>query len=166
MTAPSFLTWEGDAVDGSTPRRPSTADLGGDNYEDDAEAPPDINEFPSAAAFNQLVRQVAAIAKTTAAAKLENRFSAGAPYLARATGPSSTIKPSVFTVTDMGTGDTKIEWPADTFPPNQCSPTGLTFLSSSTSPITGHVEEITNGVRIRTFQSSVATDIPWTLEIN
>lgn len=164
MTAPSFLTWEGG--DDEDPRRPSTDDLGGDQKEDDAEFPPDPVEHFTAAGWNQLVKQVAALAKVAPACKLEVRFNAGAPYVARVTAPSGDVAADTFTVTDDGTGITTIEWPANTFPPHQLSPSGLTFLSSLTTRVEGHVEEVTNGVTVYTFSNGAAADIAFTLEIN
>jgi hypothetical protein len=40
------------------------------------------------------------------------------------------------------------------------------MISSSTSVVAGHLEEITNGIRVRTFVGGTPTDIPWTVDIN
>lgn len=162
----TYLTWDGDVANGVLPRRPSTDDLGGDQYEDDAESPPDLHEFPSAADFNQLVKQIAALSKCVAAAKIETRFNAGAPFIQRASGPGTAIVPSLFTVVDNGVGDTSVTWPVNTFPTPQISPSGLTVFSSAATHAEGQIEEITNGIRVRTFQNAVAADLPWTAEIN
>lgn len=167
--APDYLVFDGGTnPDGtvSSPRRPSTDDLGGAEKLDDDEFPPDPVEMPDAGGHNQTTKVVSRIAGMTAAAKLEVRFASGAPYVNRADGLGTAIDPDTFTPTDNGTGDTTIEWPADTFPPEVVSPNGLTLYSSSTNPVTGHVEEVTNGVRVRTFVNGVAADVDWSLNLN
>lgn len=166
--APTFLTWQGGTGDEGPelPRRPSTDDLGGDAKLDDDDFPPDDLEHPTAAGWNQLVKQVAALSVVAESCKIEVRFSGSDPYLARVASPNGAVVLATFTPTDNGTGDTTIEWPADTFPPFMISPSGLTLLSSSTSVVAGHVEEVTNGIRVRTFVGGVATDVPWTLHLN
>jgi hypothetical protein len=167
MAAADFLTWEGSVALSEDPRRPSTDDLGGDEKLDDTEFPPDDVEHPTAAGWNQLVKQQAATAKVNAACKLEVRFSAGTPALVRFTTPRGDLTIATFTVQDNGNGDVTVTWPANTFPPHACSPTGLTLLTSATTFVAGHLDEVTNGVRVRTFNSSgTATDIDWTLTIN
>jgi hypothetical protein len=165
MSAAEHLTWDGDGDDES-PRRPSTDDLGGDQKQDDAEYPPDPVEHYTAGGWNQIVRQLAALAKVTAAAKLEVRFDSGAPYIARVSSPRSDVEIDTFTVVDNGDGDVSVTWPADTFPPHACSPTGLTLISSASAVVDGHVEEITNGIRVRTRSGGSATNVPWTITIN
>ena len=164
MTAPSFLTWDGG--DGEDPRRPSTDDLGGDQKEDDAEFPPDPVEHLTADGWNQVVKQLAALSRVASACKLEVRFNSGTPYVARVTAPGSNVEVATFTVTDNGTGVTTITWPANTFPPHQLSPSGLTLLSSLTTRVEGHVEDVANGVKVYTFSNGTAADIAFTLEIN
>lgn len=159
--AAEHLTWEGS--DDEDPRRPSTDDLGGDEKQDEDEFPPDDVTDPTATGWNQIVKQIAAIAKVTPSAKLEGRFNAGAPYLARVTAPSSNVTTETFTVTDEGTGVTLIEWPAGTFPPDQISPNGLTLLSALTTRLEAHAEEVSNGVRIRTFSNGTAADVDFTI---
>lgn len=169
MAAPSFNTWEGGVGDAGPelPRRPSTDDLGGDAKQDNAKYPPDDVEHFTAAGWNQLVKQAAALARVTPACVLEIRFSGGAPYVARCSAASANVSIATFgTPTDNGTaGDTTIAWPADTFPPAVLSPSGLTLLSSSTAVLDGHVEEVANGIRVRTKSGGVAADIPFTIQI-
>lgn len=169
MGAPEFLTWDGDVASGVLPYRPATDDLGGDNYENDAEGMPDAGEFPSAEAFNQLVKQVAAANKVIESAKIEVRFNTGAPFVQRATGPGLAVVTSLFSVVDNGLGDTTVTWPANTFPTPQISPSGLTPIFNSRTSFS--VEEVTNGIRVRTWSldgsgNATAADIPWTIHIN
>ncbi len=166
MSAPAFSTWEGGTGSSGTelPRRPSTDDLGGDAKQDNNEAPPDDVEHFTAAGWNQKVKQLAAIARVVPACVLEIRFSGGAPYVARFSAASGNVTLATFgTPTDNGTGDTSVFWPANTFPPAVLSPSGLTLLSSSTAVLDGHVEEVANGIRVRTKSAGSATDIPFTV---
>jgi hypothetical protein len=167
MSAPSFNTWEGGTGDDGPelPRRPSTDDLGGDTKQDNAKYPPDDVEHFTAAGWNQLVKQSAALARVTPACVLEVRFSGSAPYVARCSAASSNVSLTTFTPTDNGTGDTTIEWPADTFPPAVLSPSGLTLLVTTSADRAGDLEEVANGVRVRTKAGGVATDIPFTIQI-
>jgi hypothetical protein len=169
MSAPLFLVFDGGTDAGGTelPRRPSTDDLGGDQKQDDAEFPPDDVEHPTADGWNQLVKVVAALSKTAACCKLEIDFSGGAPFVTAASGLGSGIKQSTFgTPTDNGTGDTTVSWPANTFPPFTISPNGLTLYSSSTNVVAGHVQKLTNGIRVRTFVNGAASDVPWSINLN
>ena len=166
--APDYLTWEGDSANSINPRRPSTDDLGGDEKVDDAEFPPNDKEHPTAAGWNQLVRQVAAMAKNVGACKLECRFSGGVPSLARVSSPNANVNAGSFTVVDNGVGDTSIVWQAGTFPSHQCAPSGLTvLLSGATVNANATLEELGNGIRVRTFDATnAAIDLAWTVEIN
>jgi hypothetical protein len=168
MSAPAFNTWEGGTGAEGTelPRRPSTDDLGGDAKQDNNEAPPDDVEHFTAAGWNQLVKQVAALARVTPACVLEIRFSSGTPYVARCSAASGVVNLATFgTPTDNGTGDTTILWPANTFPPAVLSPSGLTLLVTTSADRAGDVEEVSNGIRVRTKAGGVATDIPFTIQI-
>lgn len=167
MTAPAFSTWEGGTGDDGPelPRRPSTDDLGGDAKQDNNEFPPDDVEHFTAAGWNQKVKQLAALARVTPACVLEIRFSGGAPYVARCSAASSVVGVATFTPTDNGTGDTTIVWPVDTFPPAVISPSGLTLLVTTSADRAGDVEEVANGIRVRTKAGGVATDIPFTIQI-
>jgi hypothetical protein len=164
MAAAEHNTWDGSGDE--APRRPSTEDLGGDEKQDDLENPPDDVEHPTAAGWNQKVKQIAAIARVASSCKFELRFNAGAPYLARVAAPGSNITVATFDVTDEGPGITTIEWEADTFPPHELSPTGLTVFSDSSARCEGHLEEITNGVRVRTFTNGTAADLTCTFAVN
>ncbi len=169
MSAPEFCVFDGGTSDEGTelPRRPSTDDLGGDDKLDDADFPPDPVEHPTAAGHNQIVKVIAGLSRTAAACKLEIDFSGGAPFVKDAGGLSSNIIQATFeTPTDNGNGDTTVSWPADTFPPAIVSPNGLTLYSSSTQVVAGHVQKLTNGIRVRTFVNGVATDVPWSINLN
>lgn len=166
---PDFCVFDGGTGDEGTelPRRPSTDDLGGDEKLDDAEFPPDPVEHPTAAGHNQLVKVVAALSRTAAACKLEVDFSSGVPFVKNVTALGSAVALSTFgTPTDNGTGDTTVSWPANTFPVETISPNGLTLYSSSTQVVAGHVEKVTNGIRVRTFVNGAAANVPWSISLN
>lgn len=167
MSAPTFNTWEGGTGDDGPelPRRPSTDDLGGDAKQDNSKYPPDDVEHFTAAGWNQLVKQAAALARVTPACVLEVRFSSGTPYVARCSAASSNVSIATFTPTDNADGDTTIAWPADTFPPAVLSPSGLTLLVTTSADRAGDVEEVSSGFRVRTKAGGVATDIPFTIQI-
>ena len=168
MTAPEYFIFDGgtDAEGAHPPRRPSVDDLGGDETVDDLEFPPDPREHPTAAGHNQTVKVVAAIGRTAASAKIEVRFNTGTPFVNRCTGLGSAIATSTFSPADNSTGDTTITWPAGTFPDFEISPNGLTLYSSSTQVVAGHVEEVTNGIRVRTFVNGAAADVAWSICLN
>lgn len=172
MSLPDFCTWDGGTTDEGTepPRRPSAEDCGGDEKLDDEEFPPDEKVHPTSQGWNQKVKQTVALSRMSASGKLEVDFSGGAPFVAAAAGCAAAVAPGTFTPNDNGTGDTSITWPADTFPPFIISPNGLTLYSSGTAPLTGYVEKITNGIRVRTFSWNgsawVAANIPWSINLN
>jgi hypothetical protein len=168
MPAPSFLTFEGGTGPDGTelPRRPSTDDLGGDAKQDNNDYPPDDVEHFTAAGWNQLVKVAQALSKTAAACKLEVRFTGSTPYIARAPALSANVTIATFTVLDNGIGDTTITWPANTFPSSACSPTGLTLLVTTSADRAADVEEVANGIRVRTKAGGAAADIAWTIDLN
>lgn len=161
-----YLTWQGDPANNVTPHRPSADDMGGDALKDDDNDPPIANEMPTAGGWNQKVKQLEAIARTVASAFVEVDFSAGAPFVARVSSPNPDVIVESFTVTDNGTGDVTLEWSADLFPPEVCGPSGLTFYGNGTQPVTGHIEKISGGVRVRTFVNGAAADVSFSFHIN
>jgi hypothetical protein len=167
MSAPTFNTWDGDGVS-IVPRRPSTDDLGGDDLENDPEFQPVEGEMPTAQAWDQIVKQIAALARTAHSCGIEVKITAGDPAVTRAWAPRSSVVPATFSVVDNGPGDTSVTWPANTFPTSNGPPTGLTILSNSTATtsIRCHVEEITNGIRVRTSVNGSAADLDWAINLN
>lgn len=166
MSAPNFNTWNGGiGADGpELPRRPSVDDLGGDQKQDNNEAPPDDQEHFTAGGWNQKVKQISASARVTASCLLDVQFDGSAPFLAAFSCPRDNLTSATFTLTDNGTGDTSITWPADTFPPHVISPSGFTPFGSAV--VDGRVEKITNGIRVRTRSAGSAADVPFTIHIN
>lgn len=158
MTIPSESTWE---IVGA-PRRPSIDDLGGAAFVDDQKFPPDPETMPSALMENQNEKQVAALARVVPSLVLSIRFSGGTPSVDQFSACSGLVSSGTFTVTDVGTGITKIEWPANTFPTPIAKPKG-----GVTGATVGQcaVEAITNGMTIRTTNAAgAAADLPATAD--
>lgn len=166
MTTPTYLTWDGDPANGVTPRRPSTDDLGGDEKLDDDEYPPDEREHPTADGWNSKVKNGAAVGRVMPGCLVDVDFSAGAPFIARVSAASTLVVVGSFTVTNNGDGDTTIEWNQDLFPPEVCRPSALTLYGSGATALTGHIERLPTGVRVRTFDAGTLTDIPFAFHIN
>jgi len=163
MAAATFLTWDGlSGASPEVPRRPSTDDMGGDDLIDDTENPPGT-DMPTAGGWNQKVDQIAALARVVSPCKISIRFSIGVPYVYKfATAASSAaITISTFTVTDNGTGDTSITWPANTFPPHEVEPHSLT-ITEDVEIDRARIYSITNGVRIKTKLGATATNANFT----
>src|SRR5690606_34583815 len=152
MAASEFLTWDGD--DDTPPRRPGVEDVGGDKKIDDDRHPPDPVIHPTAGGWNEKARQIPALARVSASAKLKVEFASGTSVLAQCAAASMKVSPQIFTVTDNGIGDTTVTWPAETFPAAVCSPTGLTVFHTTIAY--GVCEEVTNGIRVRTFDAAGA----------
>lgn len=159
MTIPSQSTWE---IVGA-PRRPSLDDVGGGAFVDDQTFPPDPGTMPSALMENQNEFQVAALAKVVAACVFSISFSGGTPSISQFSACSGLVITGTFTVVDNGTGDTSVTWPANTFPTPVAKPKGG-ITGATIGQIA--VEQIANGVRIRTANAAgAATDLACTVDL-
>jgi hypothetical protein len=154
------LSWDLEAADGG-PRRPSLEDMGGATLVDDTEFEPDRSRMPYAAQLNQLQKQASAQGQVVESLVLSVEFSGGAPAVVAFTCPRTGMGIDDFTVTDNGTGDTTITWPADTFPPELTRPE-LTINQDIGAIVGGTVVAVTNGVRVRTYQAAGAVDLHFT----
>lgn len=139
--------------DQSPPFRPGLSDLQNALKTDDEEFPPDDTEMPFAAEANQQAVQIASISKTREVGLVAIHFTAGTPAVFQQSCAQS-LEPT-FTVQDLGNGDTRITWPANTFP-NPVVP--------ATAHLTADVDAtiaciaITNGVEVKTRVAGVGTD--------
>jgi len=153
-----YFTYDGDPGNGVDPHRPSIDDLGTDTLEDFPGEPVDPRYGVNSEAENQRNRVGAALAKTTAPLELSVRFSAGAPFIYKNVQLRTTS--ATITVTDNGTGDTSLTWPANSFPAQILEPGGC--INGDTVGMIA-IESITNGVRVRTLSSAgAAADLPFT----
>lgn len=157
-------SWDLDAGSGG-PRRPSLADMGGAQLEDD-DPNPDPSD-PSADPLNQVQMQIAAIAKVMPSAVLLLHFAAGVPFVTVVSAAGTAVDTSIFTVTDLGTGHTQITWPAISSPPTLPSPSlaggGIAFPIANTANFASAVST-TNGIVVFTFDhSNAAADVDCTI---
>lgn len=149
--------------DDNPPRLPSVEDLGGDAMIDDAGSPPGAGE-PSAAAWNNFVRLLAASGRMLPTASIVVTFDAGAPVIESVVAMRTTIAAADFTLTDNGTGDTTIEWAATVLPSQSrrpksyvCHTTPHVICASSPTGLSVQVETLTH--------AGVAADVPFTVDI-
>jgi hypothetical protein len=155
------LSWKLEAADGG-PRRPSLADVGGATLEDDTEYPPNRETMIYADEANQWQMQIVAMGGVVPSLVLSVEISGGTPAVVAFTCPRDDLEIDDFTVTDNGTGDTTITWPADTFPPELTRPE-LTINQDVGALVGGTAVPVTNGVRVRTYDGSGAEDLHFTV---
>jgi hypothetical protein len=167
MSAPTYNTWEGDTGNGINPRRPSTDDLGGDELENDPKYTPTPNEMPTAEAWNQQVKQIAALARVAPAAILEVT-NGGTPSIASVYGPNAALVPGDFTVTDMGAGITKIEPDAGKLPVQTWKPWAQILGNNGGGANTSGtaVEIISTGWIVRTSRNNTLVDVDFVLHVS
>lgn len=153
-----LLTW-----DESPPRRPGIDDVGGGQKVNGVPAPDPVRML-TAEDCNQTAAQIAAMGRVVGVCKISVRFSGGTPVLYKFSAPGSDVETATFTITDNGTGDTSITWPANTFPTLVVE--AEAFVNGAT-PAMIAAESITNGVRVRTkSDAGVANDIAFTCTVN
>ena len=155
--APAQLTW-----DISPPRRPSLSDVGNATLIDHASEPPSKATMPYADQLNQWAKQVERLAAMTAGVGLSVTFSAGVPSVSQFIAMRTTTVIGNFTVTDNGTGDTTITWPANTFPPSALGPAPALNDTTVGGGITASL--VANGVRVITWTGAATpADRPFTV---
>lgn len=111
MSGTEFLTYRGDVANGVNPYIPAEADMGGATKENDAEYPPDPND-PDANEWNQIVGVSAALARVSPVARIDVRYSAGAPSVFAIYAGNDEIVSGDITVVDVGTGVLTLAIPA------------------------------------------------------
>jgi hypothetical protein len=160
MGAQNTLTW-----DLPTPRRPGIDDLGGGAKENARGRHANPATSPIAEEYNQLTKQIAALAKVAPGIRASIRFSAGAPILDGFESPSS-IAFGDITVVDNGTGDTTIKWASGRIPLPQTQPRA--WVNGSAADYRIAAERFSgggfDGVRVRTKDAAAAADIAFTFE--
>lgn len=108
------LTWDDTGVtSGGIPRRPGIDDVGGGRKENRT-APANPNTSPTAQDWNQLSKQLIALAKTTPAIRVSITIVGGVPGLQMSTGsgydsPTSVLSTDL-TIVDNGVGNTTVKW--------------------------------------------------------
>ncbi len=168
MAAPDYFTWDGDPPNSILPHRPSTEDCGRDDLENDPENPPDPEIHPTAEGHNQVVQQVVGMSKSVTAAKIEVRFTAGAPAIYRITGPRTGLVVGNLEIFDDGPGVTRIKDTLSIFPARAMAPGGLTIIDDTAAPAGvqwGQVVEVApNEIRVRTFVGVTPTDLNFRID--
>ncbi|MGN6107660.1 MAG: hypothetical protein ACTHU0_21300 [Kofleriaceae bacterium] len=152
-----------DTADGG-PRRPSIANVGGAALTEKPPNPPQDGTMLYADMCNGWQHLLRGLGAVTATLKLEVRFSAGTPAVHALLATKDGLEVDDFVVTDNGTGDTTITWPADAIPPTTITP-GVRIRGATCA--IGQAEYVTNGVRVYTFNAAgVATDADFAVVID
>lgn len=141
------------------PRRPGKSDFNDIQKTDDAKYPPNVRTQPNAAEWNTMEWLLVAIGRVMPACVIS--VVSGAIVMFSSAG--SNVTQVTFTPNVVSAGVVEITWPANTFPPAIAKP--VAFLNGS---VAGMItcEEITNGIRVRTFNSSgVATTLSFTAHV-
>lgn len=164
MAAADELTWDIADADGGA-RKPTLDDVGGAALEEDEDFPvPEDPRYVSAAALNQMMKQVAAIARASRTVTLTIDYSAGVPFVVAIEAASATLTADDFTLTDNGTGDVTIVWPAGRIPPRPCGPAG----SPNAGATGGMFDAVTlsaTSIRVRVGSGGAAADVRFTVSI-
>lgn len=116
MSAPTYLTLRGDVANGINPYKPSEASMGGAEKENDAKYVPNPTTDPSAEEWNQKVGILAAVARMSAWAAIDVRFSGGTPSIFGVTSLNDDLEAADITPTDVGTGIITLAIPATKLP--------------------------------------------------
>lgn len=162
MTIPTVATWDLTSGDGG-PTRPSVDQMGEAALENDARNPPIAPKMPTAPMLNQWQMQIAALGKVCPALVISVRFSAGTPSVYKFTAPTGNLVTDDFTVTDNGTGDTTIAWPANTLPASVAEPM-VSINGGTAGEATVDLASATS-VRVKTKASSSAADLAFTVTV-
>jgi hypothetical protein len=167
MTAPVYYVFDGDPLASPVvaPRIPSVADLGGAQFQDDAEYPPDPLIFPSALDENQQERVLSGLAQTAGKLVFTIDFATGAPFVSGFAQVGTRLTTGLLTVTDNGAGDTTVAWPAGYLPARNVSP--LMTVNGDVEIDRQRCILAADGlsVRVKTKLGATGTDVKFTVVI-
>jgi hypothetical protein len=146
----------------ATPRRPTLADLGGAAFENYV-PPPDETTMPSAQMENQNEMVLQSVARMMPVAAVYVTFPAGARTVTTVVAPGSNVAAVDFTLTDEGTGATKIAvaantLPAETLPPN------VRLYPPTVDVWTHAIYQSGGSWAVQTFKAGVVFDCPFVIE--
>lgn len=163
MGIPLYNPINGDPGNAVAPRRPGLDDMGGATILNDLEFLPDEQTMISGQGDNIKQRLSVSYGKVVPVCVVTVHFSGGTPSVASFSAAGDNITTPTFTVTDNGTGDTTLAWPANTFPANvadhEAAVTGATIGQAS-------AQTLTNSVRVRTAGATgTAADLPFNVRI-
>lgn len=142
--------------------RPGIDEFGGGAFEN-VTKPADPRRAPDAKTFNQLTRQLVALAKLASSVRLQVEFVGGAPQITALAGLASFLEPGDFGLTDNGNGDTSITlstWVAEWLRPLELTVVGDVEIDRA------RVFPITNGWRVKTKLGATGTDAPFVLALH
>ena len=161
MALSSTLTF-----DQTTPRRPTVNDFGGAAFQDDARRPPDPTAHPSAGMFNQIIKQVVALANVSPSMKIQVEFVAGSPKITQLVTMGTGILVTDFTVTLNGVGDVSITLPQSKFPQELTRASGLTIVEDVEIDRARIVVIPGGGWRIKTKLGATGTNAAFVFQVN
>lgn len=142
------------------PTRPGTDTFNGIAKLDDADEAPDPQTMPNAPEWNTIEWLLLGLDRVTPVARFSCTGSTGAitGYGGMPKGPTTVT----FAINHAGTGVNEITWPAGTFPTSTMKPDS----SLNAGPGTIWAENITNGVRVHTYNSAGApTDLDFSVSV-
>ena len=161
--ASNILTW-----DDTVPRRPSVdTDFGGAVKENHPTLPPDGVKMPKAEEFNQMSRQVVALARVAPMAIVYVTITAGVPAVSSVLAPGTNITVANFTVVDNAAGDTSLRWAASGVFPDRAGGAFASLVQDVDATITAvyTTESSLPAVRVRTRVATVLTDANFAVAI-
>jgi len=156
MTATATYTY-----DDTLPHRPSVDELGGDQKLDDEANPPGVYE-PEGAAWNNMVRLHAAMARMLPSAIVSLAFPAGVPTVSALATMGRLVVAADFALTDVGNGVTRIEWSAGLLPDMEREP--CAFVHAQGFEV-GAAATGTREVTVHTTAGGIGADAPVTVWI-
>lgn len=146
MPVEATLTYEQ-----TVPRRPAEEDIiNGPKTNATATVPP---HMPAAEEYMQLARLAAAGHRMLPMVRLHLRFNGGGvPFVHAFACVRGDLELSDFTVTDVGTGITRVEWPAGTLPTDGTG--AKATVNATTGPFSVVADVIVDGVEVRTWNGA------------
>lgn len=158
----SYYCWDGDPSNGIAPHRPSVAQLGDDDKEDEPEGLPDPRFGNTAAASNQRARVIAGESKVADRLRITVRLDGSSDHFVHSVStPRTNFGTGDITLARPSTGVVELTWAADSFPPALTDPiAGI----NGASPGMASAEVIANGVRVHLSDGSAA-NLPFTVHV-
>jgi hypothetical protein len=157
MTLSSVLTY-----DQATWHRPGIDELGGGSQRN-VTLPRDPRTVPHVDSFNQIAKQIVALATLAPSVRLEVYFFSGVPTLSQLAALNTSLVPADFTLTDNGNGDTSItiaKYVGETLCPLE-----LTIVEDIEID-RERVFPIANGWRVKTKLGATGTDAAFVLALH
>jgi len=146
------------------PYRPGLDDVGGGQKINDPDLPlPDSETMLTAEDVNQGENLLVRYGTVAPLAIVTVHYAAGVPAVFKVATMVGGVVPATFTLTDTGTGNCLVAWPANTFPTPVAD-----HVANATGATPGFAtaETLTNSARVRIDNAAgAAADIPFVLFI-